>query len=239
MLGHAQLVHGLDYATPTWHARAGSGGLVHFQVPTDPWYIFKCPRVVHFGCPPRLLGLPWRVALALRQRGWLLISDIIWHKPNAMPSSSPRRPTTDHEYIFLFAKGPGYYYDADAIREPTQNFYARVKDDGRTYWPYEAAAAHVEAGEFAGQLQARSLQGLAQRQMGKTFHPFRAQPAHCLKHVPLVTVSRCLTLRVYPIGPSTAMYLFWRYISRPWRSLIDFFLGSGTTAVGVARLLGQ
>jgi hypothetical protein len=55
VLGHAQLVHGLDYATPTWHARAGSGGLVHFQVPTDPWYIFKCPRVVHSGCPPRLL----------------------------------------------------------------------------------------------------------------------------------------------------------------------------------------
>ena len=54
MLGHAQLVHGLDYATPTWHARAGSGGLVHFQVPTDPWYIFKCPWVVHFGCPPRI-----------------------------------------------------------------------------------------------------------------------------------------------------------------------------------------
>ena len=66
MLSHAQLVHGLDYATPTWHARAGSGGLVHFQVPTDPWYIFKCPRVIHFSCPPRVTGA-FRMPAATRR----------------------------------------------------------------------------------------------------------------------------------------------------------------------------
>src|SRR5450756_3016942 len=50
----------------------------------------------------QLLGVPWRVALALQDDGWLLRSDIIWHKPNAMPSSVRTRPTTDHEYLFLF-----------------------------------------------------------------------------------------------------------------------------------------
>lgn len=70
----------------------------------------------------RLLGMPWRVALALVDDGWTLRSDIIWHKPNAMPSSVSSRPTVDHEYMFMFSKGPAYHYDADAIREPHVTF---------------------------------------------------------------------------------------------------------------------
>ncbi len=69
-----------------------------------------------------LLGTPWRLALALKEVGWRLRSDVIWHKPNAMPSSVRTRPTTDHEYIFFFTKSKKYYYDADAIREPHVTF---------------------------------------------------------------------------------------------------------------------
>lgn len=69
-----------------------------------------------------LLGMPWRVALALVADGWMLRSDIIWHKPNAMPHSAKTRPTHDHEYLFLFSKNKSYYYDADAIREPHRTF---------------------------------------------------------------------------------------------------------------------
>ena len=50
-----------------------------------------------------LLGMPWRVCLALKEVGWVLRSDCIWHKPNAMPSSVKTRPTVDHEYIFFFS----------------------------------------------------------------------------------------------------------------------------------------
>ena len=71
----------------------------------------------------QLQGLPWRVALALQADGWVLRSDIIWHKPNAMPSAVKNRPTTDHEYIFLLTRATkDYYYDADAIREPHVTF---------------------------------------------------------------------------------------------------------------------
>jgi len=69
-----------------------------------------------------LQGMPWRVALALKDIGWHLRSDVIWHKPNAMPSSTKTRPTTDHEYIFFFTKSKDYFYDADAIREPHVTF---------------------------------------------------------------------------------------------------------------------
>src|SRR5215213_6279145 len=77
-----------------------------------------------------LLGIPWKVALALQDNGWILRSDIIWHKPNAMPSSIKDRPTTDHEYIFLFALNNNYYYNADAIREPHKTFSEDSKMKG-------------------------------------------------------------------------------------------------------------
>lgn len=64
-----------------------------------------------------LLGVPWRVAFALQADGWILRSDIIWSKPNPMPESVTDRPTKAHEYLFLFAKNPSYYYDADVIAE--------------------------------------------------------------------------------------------------------------------------
>lgn len=67
--------------------------------------------------PKDLVGVPWRLAFALQQDGWYLRSDIIWHKPNAMPESVKDRPTRSHEYIFLFSKSERYYYDNLAIRE--------------------------------------------------------------------------------------------------------------------------
>jgi DNA modification methylase len=68
--------------------------------------------------PKDLVGIPWRVAFALQADGWYLRSDIIWHKPNAMPESVTDRPTKAHEYIFLLSKSRHYYYDYEAISEP-------------------------------------------------------------------------------------------------------------------------
>lgn len=66
----------------------------------------------------QLIGIPWRVAFALQADGWYLRQDIIWHKPNPMPESVRDRCTKAHEYIFLLSKGPRYYFDAEAIKEP-------------------------------------------------------------------------------------------------------------------------
>ena len=68
--------------------------------------------------PKDMIGIPWMLAFALRADGWFLRSDIIWHKPNPMPSSVTDRPTSSHEHIFLLSKSKRYFYDADAIREP-------------------------------------------------------------------------------------------------------------------------
>ena len=72
-----------------------------------------------------LLGIPWMVAFALRADGWYLRSDIIWAKPNPMPESVTDRPTKAHEYVFLLSKSARYFYDADAVREPAQDWGTR------------------------------------------------------------------------------------------------------------------
>ena len=82
------------------------------------------------GLPAKnLVGVPWRVAFALQADGWILRSDIIWAKPNAMPESVTDRPTKAHEYLFLLSKSQTYYYDADAIREPAGEFHAAGKNN--------------------------------------------------------------------------------------------------------------
>lgn len=75
-----------------------------------------------------LVGIPWMLAFALRKDGWYLRQDIIWHKPNPMPESVRDRCTKSHEYIFLLSKKSNYYYDADAIKEPTVTFDDTVRD---------------------------------------------------------------------------------------------------------------
>jgi DNA methylase len=107
----------------------------------------KPPRALADGLKAKdLVGMPWRVALALQSDGWYLRSDIIeevelycpcgcgfvleerlwrwttdrdliWCKPNALPESVRDRPTRCHEYIFLLSKSERYYCDAATIRE--------------------------------------------------------------------------------------------------------------------------
>jgi site-specific DNA-methyltransferase (adenine-specific)/site-specific DNA-methyltransferase (cytosine-N4-specific) len=93
--------------------------------------------------PKDLIGVPWRVALALQADGWYLRSDIIWNKPNCQPESVKDRPTRSHEYIFLFSKSERYYYDHQAIQEPTFDRKRKAKNR-RSVWnintePYAGA----------------------------------------------------------------------------------------------------
>lgn len=68
--------------------------------------------------PKDLIGVPWRLALALQDDGWWLRGEIIWHKPNAHPESVRDRPTKAHETVFLLSKEQNYHYDNGAVRGP-------------------------------------------------------------------------------------------------------------------------
>jgi DNA modification methylase len=101
-----------DSYAPNWSSQRSTGG-GGFKTDQSRERWTRLP-----GIPPKnLLGIPWRVAFALQADGWYLRQDIIWHKPNPMPESVTDRCTKAHEYIFLFAKSPRYYFDAEANKE--------------------------------------------------------------------------------------------------------------------------
>lgn len=105
-----------------------------------------------YGKGKQLCGIPWRVALALQEDGWILRQDIIWHKPNPMPESVKDRCTKSHEYIFLLSKGEKYYYDADSIRTESTSTGPSWKDRKKAGEPMRhglKGAAACGAGGFA------------------------------------------------------------------------------------------
>ena len=96
--------------------------------------------------PKDLIGSPWLVAFALRNAGWYLREDIVWHKPNPMPESITDRCTRSHEYIFHLTKSARYYYDHEAIKEPyaedsEQAYRAGKKYEGKAQKDYAGAKA--------------------------------------------------------------------------------------------------
>ncbi len=91
--------------------------------------------------PKDLMGIPWRLALALQEDGWYLRSDIVWHKPNAMPESVKDRPSRSHEYLFMLTKSERYFYDYQAALEPALNGTSRNR---RSVW-----SIHTQATEHA------------------------------------------------------------------------------------------
>ena len=58
-----------------------------------------------------LVGIPFRFATEMLERGWTLRNTIIWHKRNCMPSSIRDRFTVDFEYVFFFSKNKKYFFN--------------------------------------------------------------------------------------------------------------------------------
>lgn len=171
-----------------------------------------------------LLALPWRVALALQEDGWLLRSDIIWHKPNAMPSSVKDRPTTDHEYIFMFSKASDYYYDADAIREPHVTFTEESKmRGGRNH--FGKVGGTPEAGKNAGN------NNLHDGRWDQAFHPL-GRNKRTVWEIPL-SKFRDAHFAVYPEKLVEICILA---STKEHDCVLDPFAGSGTTGIVASRL---
>lgn len=172
----------------------------------------------------RLLGMPRRVALAMQDDGWILRSDIIWHKPNAMPSSVKTRPTTDHEYVFLFSKSKDYYYDADAIREPHVTFSNKSQMKGGRNHFFKRGST-PESGKNGGD------SNLHDARWDQAFHP-KGRNKRTVWSVSL-SKSREAHFAVFPEKLVETCIM----AGSPVGGLVlDPFLGSGTTAVVAQRL---
>lgn len=84
-----------------------------------------------YGKNKNLLGIPWRVAFALQDDGWILRNSIIWEKPNAMPESVTDRLSGRHENIFMFSKSQRYWFDLDPIRQESEKRKPQPSDKKR------------------------------------------------------------------------------------------------------------
>ena len=71
------------------------------------------------GMTKSLALVPQRVMIALQERGWTIRAEIVWAKPNALPEPVKDRPVRAHETIILAAKRPRYYFNHEALREPS------------------------------------------------------------------------------------------------------------------------
>lgn len=112
-----------------------------------------------------LIGVPWRLALALQSAGWYLRADVIWNKPNCQPESVKDRPTRCHEYVFLLSKSAHYYYDPESERGPNDRNLRTVWDIPTQSYP----EAHFAT--FPPELVQRCIQ-LSSREGDLVLDPF-------------------------------------------------------------------
>jgi len=98
--------------------------------------------------------VPFRVALALQSDGWWIRADNIWHKPDAHPENVGDRPNKNHEYVFLLAKAPTYYYDSFAVRQWHKRKTKKFSQHNlRTVWSIPTAhSRHGHPAPFPEQL---------------------------------------------------------------------------------------
>ncbi len=171
-----------------------------------------------------LQGVPWRVALELAASGWMLRSDVIWNKPNAMPSSVKTRPTTAHEYLFMFSKSANYCYDADAIREPHITFSEHSKmRGGRRHLGVKNGTP--EKGKNAGN------SNLHNGRWDQAFHPL-GRNKRTVWDIPLGKFRGAH----FAVFPEKLVEICIRASTKPGDLVLDPFTGSGTTGVVAVRL---
>jgi len=156
------------------------------------------------------------LAFALRNGGWYLRQDIIWHKPNPMPESVRDRCTKPHEYLFLLTKSARYYFDHSAMLEP-------AKYDGRSKMEYSGSPKYHN-----------NAAGLTTQTMFKGGNRYPNRPARNKRSVWTVPTRGFKGAHFATFPPD----LIRTCIAVGCPVVLDPFIGSGTTAL-VAKELGR
>ena len=174
--------------------------------------------------PKNLLGLPWRVAFALQDDGWILRNAIVWHKPNAMPESVRDRLNCRYELLFLLVKQPSYWFDLDPIRIPHKTARAasaappRRQDASRPpkYGPH---ARQVVGAQRYGTGRSRRTHPNGRNPGDVWPIPTRPYAGPHFAAFPLELPQRCIAAGCKPGG-----------------TVLDMFTGSGTSGLAALHL---
>ena len=178
-----------------------------------------------------LLGIPWRVAFAMQDDGWILRNEIIWAKPNAMPESVTDRLSSRHEHLFMFSKSPRYRFDLDPIREPVVTERAQAlswaRDSkeadvpGQSMRQHRSARTHGKAESAA--LAPTGKRHDAQDPRGKNPGDVWTIPTQPFAEAHFATMPPALAERCIQAG------------CKPGGVVLDPFSGSGTTGLAASR----
>lgn len=173
-----------------------------------------------------LIGIPWMLAFALRTDGWYLRSDIIWNKPNVMPESVKDRCTKCYEHVFMLAKSKTYHFDSEAVLVPAQY-------DGRKETINKGSSKYADK-----IVPGKTPQ--SQHMAGKPHQRWRFKDGKPVKNRRDVwTVStRPYKGAHFATFPPELIEPCILAGSRPGGTVLDPFIGSGTTAE-VAHRLGR
>jgi DNA modification methylase len=164
--------------------------------------------------PKDLCMMPARLAMALQADGWYLRSEIIWHKPNPMPESVTDRPTKAHEMIYLLAKRPSYFYDAEAIREPV------IPDPRDALWEVS------EKGSYFENRDERAERGMMMKKRDSFVR--MSNPAGRNKRTVWTIATQPYAEAHFATFPEEIPKLCILAGSKPGDTILDPFAGSGT-----------
>lgn len=196
------------------------------------------------GLPAKnLLMIPFRAAIALQADGWILRSVIPWLKRNCMPESADDRPTNAIEYLFLFSKRARYFWDAEAIKQPSLQPVGEAKRTGATGRPQSIAmpgrsSGHSDNGTSTSILG--SNQGAPTRSYRNSDLFFQSwQGLMCDDYGdPLALVVNPMPLHEahFASFPPKLVEPFIKAGTRKGDTVLDLFGGAGTTGLVADRL---
>jgi DNA modification methylase len=101
-----------------------------------------------------LLCIPDRLKIKMVEEGWICRNEIIWHKPNAMPSSTKTRFNNDYEKLLFFVKSNKYFFNTQY--EPYKSIVSKKK-----------TAATADVGKYVGKYHDSKQESLVRQGMNK------------------------------------------------------------------------
>ncbi|MDR2112560.1 MAG: DUF3158 family protein [Candidatus Accumulibacter sp.] len=157
-----------------------------------------------------LIGIPWRLAFALRGDGWFLRQDIVWAKKNPMPESVNDRCTRSHEYVFLLSRNARYQFRSGRL--------------ARTRVLSRRIGTHPSGAQSAGRQRRIARQPVQHR-----------RPMRNKRDVWTIS-GRPFTGNHFAVFPEALVTPCILAASRTGDTVLDPFMGSGTTGSVAARL---
>jgi DNA modification methylase len=115
--------------------------------------------------PKSIIGIPWRLALEMSTRKWVIRSAIIWHRKHALTESVKDRPRRSYENIFMFSKDRNYFFNRKALKDVV------VEEDVWSISARPKSTNGIDTAPFPDELVERCL-ALGCPEQGNVLDPF-------------------------------------------------------------------